>query len=107
MLLVYGQGFSGCYDVVASEEIIREYDEVLHRAKFGFDDNDTQFIIEWFRENALFVEVDACQYLPDNVMDKKDLPFYVTAKATNSRLVTGNIKHYPVEEMRTMIWELV
>lgn len=78
--------FSGCYDVVASEEIIREYDEVLHRAKFGFDDSN---------------------YLPDVVLDKKDLPFYVTARATNSRLVTGNIKHYPVEEMRTMIWELV
>ena len=42
----------------------------------------------------------------DTIIDEKDIPFYVTAKATKSRLVTGNIKHYPIEEMRTMIWEL-
>lgn len=53
--------FAGVYDVVASSDIIKEYDDVL---------------------------------------------FYITAKATKSRLVTGNIKHYPIEQMRTMIWEL-
>ncbi len=30
----------------------------------------------------------------------------IIARATKSGLVTGNIKHYPIEEMRTMIWEL-
>lgn len=30
----------------------------------------------------------------------------IIAKATKLRLVTGNIKHYPIEEMRTMIWKL-
>ena len=30
----------------------------------------------------------------------------IIAKATKSRLVIGYIKHYPIEEMRTMIWEL-
>ena len=27
----------------------------------------------------------------------------IIAKTTKSRLVTGNIKHYPIEKMRTMI----
>ena len=30
-----------------------------------------------------------------------------TIVATRSLLVTGNIKHYPVEEWRAMIWELL
>ena len=64
------------------------------------------FIIEWFWKNSLIVEVNEVDYRPDEVIDEKDIPFYITAKATKSRLVTGNIKHYPIEEMRTMIWEL-
>ena len=98
--------FAGIYDVVASEEIILEYDNVLRREKFGFDEEDIEFIVDWFWKNALIVEVNKEDYWTDEVLDEKDVPFYITAKATKSRLVTGNIKHYPVEEMRTMIWEL-
>lgn len=98
--------FAGTYDVVVSEDIISEYDDVLRRSQFGFDKEDIDFIIKWFRDNALMVEVNENSYRPDEVIDEKDIPFYVTAKATKSRLVTGNIKHYPIEEMRTMIWEL-
>lgn len=98
---------AGAYDVVVSEKIISEYEEVLTRPRFGFDKEDIVFILEWFKSHALFVEVNEDSYLTDEVIDKKDLPFYVVAKATKSRLVTGNIKHYPIEEMRTMIWELV
>lgn len=92
--------------MVASSDIIAEYDEVLRREQFGFDEEDIDFIIEWFWKNSLIVEVNEVDYRPDEVIDDKDIPFYITAKATKSRLVTGNIKHYPIEEMRTMIWEL-
>lgn len=97
---------AGAYDVVVSEAIIAEYDEVLRRPRFCFDRDDIDFLIEWFSENALMVEVSEKDYLEDSMVDVKDIPFYIVAKATKSRLVTGNIKHYPVEEMRTMIWEL-
>ena len=36
-----------------------------------------------------------------------DAPFYVAARCTGALLVTNNIKHYPVTEWRTMIWELL
>ena len=78
----------------------------LTREQFGFDEEDVDFIIEWFWKNSLIVEVNEVDYRPDEVIDEKDVPFYITAKATKSRLVTGNIKHYPIEQMRTMIWEL-
>lgn len=92
--------------MVASSDIISEYDDVLRREQFGFDEEDVDFIIKWFWNNSLIVEVNEMDYRPDEVIDEKDIPFYITAKATKSRLVTGNIKHYPIEEMRTMIWEL-
>ena len=92
--------------MVAYSDIISEYDDVLRREQFGFDEEDVSFIIEWFWNNSLIVEVYEVDYRPDEVIDEKDIPFYITAKATKSRLVTGNIKHYPIEEMRTMIWEL-
>lgn len=97
---------AGAYDVVVSESIMAEYNEVLRRERFGFDEEDIDFLIDWFYSNALMVEVNEEDYINEAVLDEKDIPFYVTAKATKSRLVTGNIKHFPVEEMRTMIWEL-
>lgn len=39
--------------------------------------------------------------------DPKDAPFYITARCTGALLVTKNIKHYPITEWRTMIWELL
>ena len=67
---------------------------------------DTNIIV-----SALLNSKGACYIFLDRQFgfdeeDIKDIPFYITAKATKSRLVTGNIKHYPIEEMRTMIWEL-
>lgn len=97
---------AGAYDIVASEAIIAEYNEVLRRSQFGFDEGDVDYLVEWFYSNALMVEVSEKDYLEDSMIDEKDIPFYIVAKATKSRLVTGNIKHYPIEEMRTMIWEL-
>ncbi len=68
--------------------------------------SDFYLSIIWFYSNALMVEVSEKDYLEDSMIDEKDIPFYIIAKATKLRLVTGNIKHYPIEEMRTMIWEL-
>ena len=98
--------FAGVDHLVVSENIILEYDDVLRRSQFGFDEEDIDFIIGWFKNNALMVEVNENAYRPDEVLDEKDIPFYATAKGTKSILVTGNVKHYPIEEMRTMIWEL-
>lgn len=97
---------AGAYDIVASEAIIAEYNEVLRRSQFGFDEEDVDYLVEWFYSNALMVEVSEKDYLEDSMIDEKDIPFYIVAKDTKSRLVTGIIKHYPIEEMRTMIWEL-
>ena len=98
--------FGGLYDVIVTHEILCEYEEVLKRKKFCFSDDEISYILNWFKENALLIEVDE-EFYASIIADKTDVPFYAAAKCTNSKLVTGNIKHYPVEELRTMLWELL
>ena len=76
---------AGAYDIVASEAIIAEYNEVLRRSQFGFDEEDVDYLVEWFYSNALMVEVSEKDYLEDSMIDEKDIPFYIVAKATKSR----------------------
>ena len=97
--------FAGEYEVIITEKILEEYNEVLRRDKFHIPENIIETIIEWFRNNAIFIEVEEEQYSRE-VLDKKDVVFYAAAKCTKSRLVTGNVKHYPVEEIITMLWEI-
>lgn len=103
----FNRVMAGDYEVFVTKEILAEYDEVLHRDKFQLTEDEIDFFLGWFKRNAKLVEVNENDYTGEEVPDKKDIPFYIAAKATRSRLVTGNIKHYPVEEMRTMLWEVL
>ena len=91
------------HEVIINEEIFREYDDVLHRERFGFDEEVISFILDWFRNNAIWIEVTESQIL---MPDEKDRVFYDVAKCTKSRLVTGNSRHYPVDELVTSLWEI-
>ena len=102
-----GDVFDGQYEVMITETILREYDNVMRRPQFRFDAEDISFVNTWFLENAVLVEVDEADYPRSELPDQKDAAFYVAARCTGALLVTGNIKHYPVTEWRTMIWELV
>lgn len=92
----------GKYIVLISEEIFKEYEDVLSRDKFGFDSDIINFLLSWFRENAVWVEVSESD---TPMKDEKDRVFYDLAKSCKARLVTGNIKHYPVDELVTALWE--
>ena len=102
-----GDVFDEKYEVVITGSIYSEYDEVLHRSRFNIDEDIIRFILSWMSEHALYVEVDESDYPKDEMPDHDDAPFYVAARCTGSLLVTKNIKHYPVTEWRTMIWELL
>lgn len=93
----------GKYIVLISEEIFEEYEAVLYRDKFGFDNDIITFLLNWFKENAVWIQV-----LESDVpmKDEKDRVFYDLAKSCKAKLVTGNIKHYPVDELVTALWEL-
>lgn len=84
--------------------IFQEYGEVLAWEKFGFDHDIVDFLLNWFMENAVWIQV-----LESNIpmRDEKDRVFYDLAKSCKARLVTGNIKYYPVDELVTALWELI
>lgn len=80
-----------------NDEIMHEYEDVLHRKKFNFSEPAIQLIIHSIRDNGICVErLDTKEILPDS----KDLVFYEVCMAKrdeNSMLVTGNMKHFPTK----------
>lgn len=92
----------GMHVVFISEEIYEEYDDVLHRRKFKFEEDIIEFLLLWFRENAIWIETVKSD-IP--MPDEKDRIFYDIARCCKARLVTGNVKHYPVDEIVTSLWE--
>lgn len=94
----------GKHQVLVSEEIYQEYDEVLHRKKFGFDEDIVSFILNWFIKNAIWIEP---KQSIEPVPDEKDRIFFDLAVVCKAKLVTGNIKHYPVHELVTSLAEVL
>lgn len=89
--------FSDSFCPLISKEIMAEYTEVLHRAKFHFSPALVEDLLFAIEEKAEFVvPTPSGAILPD----MKDLPFYevVTEKRVDDAyLVTGNQKHFPAE----------
>ena len=82
-----------------NQEILEEYSEVLHRAKFPFSEASIQRILKMIREFGLAISPSPTgEILPD--MD--DLVFYeVVMEKRNDEdayLITGNIRHFPRRE---------
>ena len=78
-----------------NDDIIKEYDEVLHRAKFKLSEEQISTIIEHVKENG----IDSSRVPYDGEMpDEDDRVFYeVCLSKEDSFLVTGNLKHFPKE----------
>lgn len=81
-----------------NDEILAEYEDVLHRKKFPFTAREVRVLIEAIKSRGVHVEagpVDAV--LPD--LD--DVVFYAVVmekrKDEGAYLVTGNQKHFPKE----------
>lgn len=76
-----------------NEEIISEYEDVLHRAKFGFSEVDVSQYLEALRQAGIHSQrIASSEYFPD----PKDVVFYeVALSKEDAYLVTGNKKHFP------------
>ena len=78
-----------------NEEILTEYEEVLHRKKFPFSEKNIQRLLRMIRQFGLAVSPSPTnEILPD--MD--DLVFYevvMEKRDDDAYLITGNIKHFP------------
>ena len=82
---------------VFSDAILEEYDDVLHRRKFGFDHDAVRVLLGFIESRGLRVDPSSTGTL---LPDMKDLPFYevvMEAREDGAFLVTGNLKHFPSE----------
>jgi len=93
---------------VFSEEIIREYNEVLHRAKFKLPD---EIIINLLNDIIKYgYEVKETVKVEESLPDPKDIVFYAVTLTTSDKesvLVTGNSKHFPIKPFVVSPAELV
>ena len=75
------------------EEIFQEYENVLHREKFNFDQDEVEEVLKRIRD----IGISSPRILSKiSLPDLKDVVFYeVALSKEESFLVTGNIKHFP------------
>ena len=76
-----------------NEEIINEYEDVLHRVKFGFSESDINHYLETMKQAGIHSQrITSSEHFPD----PKDVVFYeVALSKEDAYLVTGNKKHFP------------
>lgn len=84
------RGFVPIYD----DDIIAEYEDVLHRPKFPILPEVANALVSFIVENG--IEVSRSEFV-GAMPDEDDRVFYeVTLSVEDSFLITGNRKHYPV-----------
>lgn len=78
-----------------NEEIMNEYEEVLSRPHFNISANERQTLCNYIRQNGVATERTSFEEL---FVDEDDRVFYeVALTEEDSFLVTGNLRHYPVD----------
>ena len=80
---------------VYSDEIMREYREVLGRKKFKFEQDMINYLLSVMEKYGLHVEPTTSDAI---LPDMKDLPFYevvMEKREDGAYLVTSNLKHFP------------
>lgn len=90
--------FDGTIIPLYHQDILAEYDEVLHREKFHLQEEVIQTVIEAIRQYGIEVIPHPTGQI---LIDMDDLVFYevvMEKKDDGAYLVTGNRKHYPYRE---------
>ena len=83
-----------CFDA----RILDEYRAVLRRAKFGFDTELVEDVVDYLEATG---ELIAAAPLDLSLPDVTDAMFIEVAVAASAdHLVTGNLKHFPFRERR-------
>ena len=81
-----------CHD----HRILAEYHNVLNQPKFGFPAWAVTDLLEFIAESGLSVTPPP---LPLASADEADHKFYEVARHCQAWLITGNLKHFPKDEL--------
>lgn len=94
---VAAEAMNGDIIPVLNDEILEEYEDVLRRPKFGFDERAVKVFLDELKRRAVYVDAGPIE---DLIPDPKDIVFYAVLmekrKEDDAYLVTGNLKHFPV-----------
>ena len=75
-----------------NDEILNEYDEVLHRSKFNFSEERIQAVLDLLKTGLHLDRTASSETFPD----PDDRVFYEVALShDDSYVVTGNLRHFP------------
>jgi len=96
--IIVDKAINGPIIPLLNEEILKEYEDVLLRNKFGFEEQDVDTLIGELKKRALYLDRMETEEV---FSDPDDVVFYeivMTARsATDAYLITGNKKHYPLK----------
>lgn len=90
--------FDGSIIPLYHQDILAEYEEVLHREKFHLQEETIQIVLNAFRQYGTEVLPQPTGAI---LVDMDDLVFYEVAmekREDGTYLVTGNQKHYPIKD---------
>lgn len=93
---------------VYSDEIVKEYNEVLRRDKFKFPEIIIINLLKDIMDNGL--KITELAEVSETMPDPKDIVFYavtLSAQEKDAFLVTGNGKHFPEKPFVVTPSELV
>jgi uncharacterized protein len=81
-------------ELCVDARILLEYDDALHRPKFGIDPHKVDVVMEYIQNTSDF---QATSPLDRALPDEDDNPFLEVALSSAAKcLVTGNLKHFPM-----------
>ncbi|MCR5789280.1 MAG: PIN domain-containing protein [Lachnospiraceae bacterium] len=98
--------FNGKHRMVVSKEIFAEYEDVLHRPRLQLDALKVEKFLAFIKLTAVWIEPVPTTLSQLAMIDEDDRVFFDAAKCLNIKLITNNLKHYPVHELRTKLDEL-
>lgn len=91
-VLLLNHVIDGRIILVYNDEIVTEYQEVLHRDKFGFSDERIKTVLEVVRTGLCLGRTPSNEIFPD----EDDAIFYEVALSKEGTfLITGNLRHFP------------
>ena len=90
--IILQEALAGRVIPLLHEDILDEYNDVLHRPKFKFDRRDIEIALTGLIKRGIFLDAATIE---DYVPDPDDAIFYEVVM--EARETTGNIKHFPVK----------
>jgi putative PIN family toxin of toxin-antitoxin system len=94
---VMAEALKGDIIPILNDDIIAEYEDVLSRSKFHFEQKAVQIFLDELKKRAVYSEQGIFE---DVIPDSGDVVFYAVLmekrKEEEAYLVTGNLKHFPV-----------